>query len=607
MDSSSSAGRSRAAAGHDMTAEMRDPVGVELFKNSLFSIADEMAVTIFRTAYSGVLKDVMDYSTALCDEQGRIVAQGLTLPSHLGSIPEAMKSVMNHYGREMRAGDVYCLNDPFDGGMHLPDLFVFQPIVWNGERVAMAATVCHHTDMGGRVPGSNASDSTEIYAEGLRIPALKLYDEGRPVTSVFAFIEANVRVPKQVLGDIRAQLAACRIADQAFAQLVERYGLPVVKRYMRDLIDYSERVTRAAIRELPDGAYDFEDWIDDDGIEYGKPIRLTVTLRKAGDTLVADWTGSAPQVRGAINNTLSFTKAATYACIRCILPADIPNNEGFFRAIEVVAPPGTIANAVLPAATAARGLTGFRMVDCCFGALAKMLPQRVPAASEGGNTGITIGGYYADRTPFIYVDFLCSAWGGRPWADGLDGNAHIFANLALQSAEVCELEHPIEILACEFIQDVMGPGRYRGGASLRRDYRFGEDEGLLQVRSDRRTFRPYGLYGGQPGRPSTNVMNPDTDPRTLPAKVTMSIRRGDVFRHEQAGPGGWGDPLEREPRSVLKDVRNEFVSHQAAMAEYGVVIDTVHWVVDEAKTAELRNELRAGRGWHTVPVVVRQR
>lgn len=590
-----------------MASEIRDPVGFELFKNSLFSIADEMAVTIFRTAYSGVLKDVMDYSTALCDEQGHIVAQGLTLPSHLGSIPEAMMSVMRHYGREMKPGDIYCLNDPFDGGMHLPDLFIFRPIVWSGERVAMAATVCHHTDMGGRVPGSNASDSTEIYAEGLRIPPLRMYDEGRPVKSVFAFIEANVRVPKQVLGDIRAQLAACHIADQGFSRLIERYGLGTVRRYMRELIDYGESLTRAAIRDLPEGTYDFEDWIDDDGIEYGKPIRLTVTLRKDRETLVADWTGTAPQVKGAINNTLSFTKAATYACIRSVLPADIPNNEGFFRAIEVVAPPGTIANAVLPAATAARGLTGFRMVDCCFGALAKMLPHRVPAASEGGNTGITIGGYYADRTPFIYVDFLCSAWGGRPWADGLDGNAHIFANLALQSAEVCELDHPIEILACEFIGDVMGPGRYRGGASLRRDYRFGEAEGLLQVRSDRRAFLPYGLYGGQPGKPSMNFMNPETDRRVLPAKVTMAIKRGDVFRHEQAGPGGWGDPLEREPWRVLKDVRNEFVSLTSAMEDYGVVIDPSRWVVDESRTAELRNELRVRRGWQGVPVVVRQK
>ena len=588
-----------------MVQVMRDPIAFELFKNSLLSIADEMALTIFRTAYSGVLKDVMDYSTALCDGGGQIVAQGLTLPAHLGSIPEAMASVIRHYGGQMQPGDVYCLNDPFDGGMHLPDVFVIKPIFYRGERLAMAATVCHHTDMGGRVAGSNASDSTEVYAEGLRIPPLKMFDKGEPNETLFAFIEKNVRLPVRVLGDIRAQLAACHIAEEGLVRLAARHGMGSVQLYMRELIDYSERLTRAAIRELPEGEFAFEDWIDDDGIQRDRPIPLKVTLRKEDDRLIADWTGSSPQVKGAINNTLSFTKAATYTCIRSVLSSDIPNNEGFFRAIEVIAPPGTIANAVLPAATAARGLTGFRMVDCCFGALAIMLPGKVFAASEGGNTGITIGGYYADRTPFIYVDFLCSAWGGRPWADGLDGNTHLFANLSLQSAEVCELEQPIEILACEFIQDVMGAGKYRGGASIRRDYRLLEEEAVLQIRSDRRAFRAYGLYGGRPGKPSWNIINPRGENQVVPAKVTMTIKRGDVYRHEQPGPGGWGDPLEREPRRVLQDVRNEFVSLAAAREDYAVVVDPSTWTVDEEATAELRAARRAARAWEHTPRVLR--
>ena len=588
-----------------MVQVMCDPIAFELFKNSLLSIADEMALTIFRTAYSGVLKDVMDYSTALCDGGGQIVAQGLTLPAHLGSIPEAMASVIRHYGGQMQPGDVYCLNDPFDGGMHLPDVFVIKPIFYRGERLAMAATVCHHTDMGGRVAGSNASDSTEVYAEGLRIPPLKMFDKGEPNETLFAFIEKNVRLPVRVLGDIRAQLAACHIAEEGLVRLAARHGMGSVQLYMRELIDYSERLTRAAIRELPEGEFAFEDWIDDDGIRRDQPIPLKVTLRREDDRLIVDWTGSSPQVRGAINNTLSFTKAATYTCIRSVLSGDIPNNEGFFRAIEVIAPPGTIANAVLPAATAARGLTGFRMVDCCFGALAIMLPGKVFAASEGGNTGITIGGYYADRTPFIYVDFLCSAWGGRPWADGLDGNTHLFANLSLQSAEVCELEQPIEILACEFIQDVMGAGKYRGGASIRRDYRLLEEEAVLQIRSDRRAFRAYGLYGGRPGKPSWNIINPHGENQVVPAKVTMTIKRGDVYRHEQPGPGGWGDPLEREPRRVLQDVRNEFVSLAAAREDYAVVVDPSTWTVDEEATAELRAARRAARAWEHTPRVLR--
>jgi N-methylhydantoinase B len=586
-----------------MTA-IQDPIAFELFKNALFSIADEMALTISRTTYSGVLKDNMDFSTAFADADGKLVAQGLTLPGHLGSIPTALDATMRHYGSTMAPGDIFIMNDPFDGGMHLPDIFVFKPLYVDGKRLAFAATVCHHTDVGGRVAGSNASDSTEIYQEGLRIPPLKMYDSGRRNDTLFAFIEKNVRVPVKVFGDLRAQLAACHIAERQFLELVQRYGADMVQVYMQEVIDYAERLTRAAIRTLPDGVYSFEDWIDDDGIDVGKPIRLLVTLTKQEDSITADWTGSSPQVKGAINNTLSFTKAATYCAIRSILPAGIPNNEGVFRAIEVIAPPGTIANAVLPAACAARGLTGFRMVDCCFGALAQMVPDKVFAASDGGNTGISLGGYTADRAPFIYVDFTCGTWGGRPFADGLDGNSNIFANMASTSVEITEAEHPIAILAYEFVPDKAGAGKYRGGTPYRRDYRFLEAEGVLQVRSDRRDFRPYGLYGGYPGQPSWNYLNPDGENQLLPSKVTMTIPCGTVFRHEVAGAGGWGDPLERDPAAVLKDIRNELVSLSAARELYGVIIDVSTWTVEAERTQLLRADLRATRGWTAPPVVL---
>jgi N-methylhydantoinase B len=362
-------------------------------------------------------------------------------------------------------------------------------------------------------------------------------------------------------------------------------------------------MTRAAIRELPDGVYRFRDHIDDDGIDVGKPIPLEVTLTKQDDRILVDWTGSSQQVKGAINNTLSFTKSASYCAIRSILPTDIPNNEGVFRAIEVTAPPGTIANAVLPAACAARGLTGFRMVDCMFGALAQMLPDKVFAASDGGNTGISIGGWDGERRPFIYVDFTCCAWGGRPYADGLDGNSNIYANMASQSIEVTETEQPLQIAAYEFITDAMGPGRFRGGAPFRRDYRLLAEEAILQVRSDRRAFRPYGLYGGAPGRPSMNYMNPESENRPLPSKLTMTMRRGEVFRHEVAGAGGWGDPLERDPAMVLRDVKNELVSREAARRDYGVVVTEDPLAVDEGATRELRETMRHARNWRQPPAI----
>ena len=584
-------------------AKIDDPIAFELFKNAIFSIADEMALTICRTTYSGVLRDNMDFSTAFADANGKLVAQGLTLPGHLGSIPTALDVVVERFEDEIHPEDMFIMNDPFDGGMHLPDIFIFKPIFWEGRRVAFAATICHHADVGGRVPGSNASDSTEIYQEGLRIPAMKLYDRGARNDTLWTLIEKNVRVPVQVFGDLRAQLAACTIAERQFLDLIERFGSENVDAYMKEVIDYAERLTRAAIRDLPDGEFDFEDWIDDDGIDIDRPIRLYVKVTKRGDEMSVDWTGSSEQVKGAINNTLSYTKAASYAGIRSVLPDGIPNNEGVFRVIDVTAPPGTIANNVLPAACAARGLTGFRMVDCMFGALAKMLPNRVCAASDGGNSGVSIGGYDAERNPYIYVDFACGTWGGRPWADGLQGNSNMFANMASQSVEVIEAEQPVEILAYELLPDRAGPGKYRGGAPYYRDYRFTEKEAVLQVRSDRARFRPYGLYGGLPGTASANYLNPQRENKKLTSKPTMMIENGDVFRHELAGGGGWGDPLERHPSDVLRDVRNELVSVEAARTGYGVIVDTEAWRVDIDGTSALREQMRSSRGWEKPPFV----
>ena len=343
---------------------------------------------------------------------------------------------------------------------------------------------------------------------------------------------------------------------------------------MEEMLDYTERLTRAALAELPDGEWSFTDWIDDDGIDFGVPIPLTVTLRKLGDRMVADWTGTSPQVKGAINNTLSFTRAATYTCLKSVLPHEILCNAGFYRPIEVIAPPGTIANSVPPAACAARGLTGFRMIDTVFGALAQMLPDRVIAASEGGNTGVSIGGYHADRTPFIFVEFICSAWGGRPWADGLDGNANLFANMSLPSAEVTETEQPLEILCTR-----AHPGRRRAR------------------QAPRRHVHPPGLpaHGGRgraagARRPShlsaVRALRWDAgqavaQPADLGRQRARADGQGD---HDADAPGrrlhprpagarGLGRSAGARARRVLRDVLNELVSPESARDDYGVVID----------------------------------
>ena len=319
-----------------------DPITEELFRNALAALGDEMVLTIYRTAYSGVLKNIMDYSAALCDGQGRLAAQGLALPGHLCSIPVALQAVLRHFGDDIAEGDILINNDPYDGGMHLPDIFIFKPLFADGMPIAYAATICHHTDVGGRVPGSNASDSTEIYAEGLRIPPLKLYERGKPNTTLFRMIDRNVRLPGRVLGDIRSQLAACEIAARGMTDLVERYGADGVVSLMNATMDYSERLTRHCLSELPDGEATFTDWIDDDQIDAGVPIPLVCTVRKRGDAMEVDWTGSSPQVKGAINNTWSYTAAMSFTAVKSVLSINMPNNDGVFRPIKVIAPLGTI-------------------------------------------------------------------------------------------------------------------------------------------------------------------------------------------------------------------------------------------------------------------------
>ncbi|MCW3477130.1 hydantoinase B/oxoprolinase family protein [Limobrevibacterium gyesilva] len=571
---------------------MQDPITEELFRNAIVALGDEMALTIYRAAYSGVLKNIMDYSTAICDSQGRLVAQGLSLPGHICSIPVALQSCLRHFGADIHEGDVLTMNDPYDGGMHLPDIFVFRPVFADGKPIAWAATICHHTDVGGRVPGSNASDSTEIYAEGLRIPPLKLHDRGVPNETLLRMIDRNVRLPARVMGDLRAQLAACEIAARGLADLLARHGAAGLRALMDATMAHSERLARHCLSELPDGEATFTDWIDDDQIDAGVPIKLVCTVRKQGEHMSFDWTGSSPQVKGAINNTWSYTAAASFTAAKSVLSVNMPNNDGVFRCIDVTVPAGTVTNGVLPAACAARGLTGFRAADCAFGALALLYPDRVFAASDGGNTGITIGGYDEERRPYIYVDFLSAAWGARPWADGLDCNTTMFANMASFSIEVIEAENPLEILDYGMVPDTGGPGRFRGGMSLARTWRMLAHEGILQVRADRHTHRPYGLHGGGPGTPSRNALLGESE---LAAKLTMTLKRGQVFRHELPGAGGWGNPLDRSLDLVAKDLRDGLVTIEGAARDYGVVAGGDPPIIDHAATHALRTQLRAKR------------
>ena len=565
-----------------------DPITREIMQNALASAADEMAMALYRTAYSTIVRDCLDYSTSLCDAEGEMIAQGITIPLHLGSVPFAMETLFKKFAGDMQPGDVFILNDPFDGGMHIPDIFIVKPIFWEDERVGFAVSTAHHLDLGGRLPGSSACDNTEIFQDGFRIPWLKLYHAGEPDEAIFTLLRANVRLPQMAIGDLRAQLAACHIGERAIHTLIQRYGLETFTTYANSLIDYTERLVRAEIASWPNGSHIFTDYMDSDGVG-GPPVRLTVTITVEDDTLTADFTGTNPQVRGAINSTLSFTASVVALCVRSVMREDIPNTAGMFKPLNIIAPAGTVVHGVMPAASSMRGITGFRLADTVFGALAGLLPDQVLAAGEGGNSLVIIGGQREDRTPYVYYELMSGTWGARPDRDGNDGlcnPANVASNIPVEQAEC---EYPVHIERYGYVMDSGGAGKFRGGLGLEREWRLLSGEAHLAIRSDRRDHLPYGLYGGKPGRGSINVLHhTDGEEEVLQTMISTSMKAEERIYHRQAGGGGWGEPLLRLPADVAHDVKNGKVSLEAAREAYGVVLDETTLTVDEAATTALR-------------------
>ncbi len=570
-----------------------DPITLEVIENGLGSLVDRMALTIMRTAYSGVVKDALDYSTGLCDPRGEVLVQGLTIALHLGSFPAAVRAVVEQYAGRIDPGDVFILNDPYTaGGIHLPDIYIIKPIFAEGGLQAFACALAHHTDVGGLVPGSNSTEAAEIYQEGLCLPALKLYKRGVENPAITAIIARNVRVPDKVLGDLRAQLAAAAIGKREYLALADRYGAATLRRYAAELLDRSERLARAEIAALPDGTYRFTRYIDGDNMA-GGPVTIAVALTVAGDAITVDFAGSSPLVKAGINSPLPFTRSAVFAAIRLVLDPAIPTSAGYHRPITVVAPPGTVVNPLLPGACGARGSTGFRVLNAVMGALAGAAPERVPADGDGGNTIISLGGYDAEFRPFVYVDLVAGARGGSPWADGVEGAPHPGSNIANTPVEIAQVELPVRIERYGFVPDTGGAGRHRGALAQVREVRCLADEAALPIRSDKRRFPPYGLAGGRPGTPSLNLFNPDGEARLLPTMGTTTVHRGDLLRHVLACGGGWGDPLDRDPARVLADIRNEKITPAYAHREYGVVLDPATGEVDPAATATRRAALRS--------------
>jgi len=571
-----------------MAAEI-DPITFAVIKNGLDAIVDEMAYDVIRTARSEIVKDVMDYSAAICDTDGNMIAQAKTVALHLGAVPEAMDVVLDQYGPGLVPGDAVILNDPYQGGMHLPDIFMFMPIFDADENLqGFSVVICHHTDVGGRVPGSNASDSTEIFQEGLRIPALKLFEAGEPNETLFKLIDINVRLPDRVVGDLKAQFAACRTGARELGKIFDRYGPEMTSMYFAELLDYAERMTRAEIAAWPDGTYSFTDYIDDDGFN-DVPLPIAVAITVHGDSVTVNYEGSAPQVPAALNSTKSYTNSCTYLSVRCCLKGDIPNNAGVFRAITVNAPEASIVNPKIPAACAARALTGYRVVDAMFGALAQIVPDRVPAAGEGGNTVVCLGGYREDGAPFIIVDMICGAWGGRPDRDGVEAITNPSQNLSNTPVETMESQHPVRVEEYALVADSCGAGKWRGGLGVARSYRLLAPEAGLQLRADRMKILPYGLAGGEPATGAINEITTCAgDHIDLPSKINRRMAQGDLVRHVQPGGGGFGDPMTRDPERVARDVWNTKITADFARKHHRVVVDQDSGRLDEAATRALR-------------------
>jgi N-methylhydantoinase B len=579
-----------------------DPITFEVLRNGLDAIADEMAYTIVRSARSTMIKDCMDYSASLCTASGDLIAQAVNIPVMMCSIPDALYVVVEKFRNNIFPGDCIILSDPYEGGSHLPDIFMFTPVFHDGRLIAFSATCAHHADVGGMAPGSAATEAFEIYQEGLRIPAVKLYEQGKPNAALYEMILRNVRFPKTLRADLEAQRAANAIGQREMVRLIARYGDSVVVAAMENLLDYSERLCREAISAMPDGVYEFTDYVDEDGISPNPiPIRLKLTI--SGDRVIADFSESSPQVRSSLNCSLSVTKASTFTAVKCFCDNEFPPNSGFFRPITVIAPEGSLLNVAYPGATFMRGLTIYRINNVLFGALAQAMPERAIAADEGGTSIVLMEGRDYSNERFLYMETISGAWGARARRDGIDCASNVTGLQSNTPVEILETEYPLQVVQYGFVPDSGGAGRQRGGLGLVREYRFMAERGVLQMRADRVRFAPYGLFGGKPAGTSSNVFDPYGANTRLEAKVkNRPIRRGDVVRHILAGGGGYGWPFERAAQKVIEDVRDGKVTLLAARDVYGVVIHPDTLKLDEAETARLRAALGAAVDVKTPPL-----
>ena len=509
---------------------------LEVFKNKLSSVAEEMGLVLQRTAFSPNIKERKDLSCAIFTEEGQLIAQAEHIPVHLGSMSSAVREAIK--STDMEEGDMVLLNDPYRGGTHLPDLTLVAPVFYEGERLFYVACRAHHADVGGITHGSMPlADS--LFQEGLIIPPVKIIVRGKINEDVLRLITANVRTPQEREGDLKAQVMANRVGIKRLRELIDIYGKEEVKRLSGELMDYSERVMRKVLAEIPDGTYTFSDFLDDDGLGR-EDIAIRVNVVKKGDSVTVDFSDSDPQVEGPMNAVRSITLSAVYYVFRCLLPEDIPTNDGCFRPIEVITKRGTVVDANFPSPVSGGNVeTSQRIVDVLLGALSKALPDRIPAASQGTMNNLTVGGI-DPRTEESFTYYETIGGGMGAWRDG-DGESAVHSHMTnTMNTPVEALEHSYPFLVTEYSvrRNSGGRGKRRGGDGIVREIEL-LTEATVTVLSERRRHPPYGLFGGKPAEKGRNVVVRNGKEEEMPSKFSVKLKKGDRIRIETPGGGGY--------------------------------------------------------------------
>jgi N-methylhydantoinase B len=574
-----------------------DPVLLEVLRNQLDGIAEEMEVALVRSAYSSIVKEGHDASTALFDAQGELIAQSTSLPAQLGLMGPAIASILRRFPvDEMDDGDVFILNDPYDGGSHIPDVSIVAPIFHEGRVVGLTASIAHHMDMGGKSPGSLPTDATEVFQEGIRFPPLRLYRAGVPDEAVHAILERNVRIPETIFGDLRAQLAATHVGKTRLLGLFDVYGAETMNDYVGELLRRGEAIARARIAEIADGSYTFEDYLDNDGIDLDRRVAIRATITVSGSEMTVDFTGSSPQVKGPVNADRSAAHSAVYFVVRAVVGGDAPRNGGVYRPLTLVLPEGSVVNPTPPAPVNARTQTMKRICDAMLGALVPAVPRSISAAPSGLERIMFFSGYHPQTGKrFVCSDLDTGGSGASPEGDGVDVIRTDIGNTTNVPAEALELSYPLRVHRSALREGSAGAGRRRGGLGHEKETEVLAGPIALTIRENRHFTRPWGLFGGLPAESSVaEVRRTDGSVERVPALGMYVLQAGDRIVCACAGGAGYGDPLEREPERVLDDVLDRKITREAAREQYGVVLDG--GTVDAGATDALRAELRAVRG-----------